>query len=248
VQPIQFLSAPLAFGFALVHIFVGRLHFLDEKPRSRWLSFSSGVAVAYVFLHLLPELAAHGSAFRETFGLPPIVSDSLVYALALVGLTLFYATERALKLSGGEAGGETTPDDEVFWLHIGLSSILVFTIAYLLNYREDTGMAGLATYFVAMALHFVTADFGTRLDHPDLYDRAGRWVLVAATLAGWAAGLLIELSSAAIGFAFGFVSGAIILTVLKEELPAERESRLVPFVAGVVIYGALVFGELFLAA
>jgi hypothetical protein len=247
VQPIQFLSAPLAFGFALVHIFVRRLHFLDEKPRSRWLSFSSGVAVAYVFLHLLPELATHGSAFRETFGLPLIVSDSLVYALALVGLTLFYATERALKLSGGEAG-EETPDDEVFWLHIGLSSILVFTIAYLLNHRDDTSIAGLAIYFVAMALHFVTANFGTRLDHPDLYDRAGRWVLVAATVAGWAMGLLVELSSAAIGFAFGFVSGAIILTVLKEELPEERESRLVPFVAGVVIYGALVFGELVLAA
>ena len=43
----------LALGFALIHLLIGRLAFLRAIPRSRWLSGAGGVAVAYVFLHVL---------------------------------------------------------------------------------------------------------------------------------------------------------------------------------------------------
>jgi hypothetical protein len=38
---------------------------------------------------------------------------------------------------------------------------------------------------------------------------------------------------------FSFLSGAIVLNVLKEELPEERKSRFLPFLAGAATYGAL---------
>lgn len=47
-------------------------------------------------------------------------------------------------------------------------------------------------------------DFGLREDHRGAYDRAGRWVLAAAMLAGWAAGLLSEVSEAAVAALFAF--------------------------------------------
>ena len=37
-------------GLALVHALSVKLRFLDKIPRSRWLSFGGGVAVALVFL------------------------------------------------------------------------------------------------------------------------------------------------------------------------------------------------------
>jgi hypothetical protein len=43
---------------ALVHAIGGRLRFLDVIPRSTWLSLAGGISAAYVFFHLLPELAA----------------------------------------------------------------------------------------------------------------------------------------------------------------------------------------------
>ena len=247
MSSLTFVTAPLAVLFAAIHILVGRLRFLSAKPRSRWLSFSGGVAVAYVFLHLLPELASHGGDFQEAMEVPRVLATSTVYALALAGLTLFYATERMLQSSKGErreAEGRDRPDHGVFWLHIALSSLLIAIIAYLLNHREDMSPGGLALYTVAMALHFVTADFGTRSDHPELYDDIGRWVLVVATLLGWLAGVFIELDEVTVGCLFAFLGGGIILTILKEELPEESESRLFPFVGGVLLYGALVFGEL----
>ena len=94
-----------------------------------------------------------------------------------------------------------------------------------------------------MILHFVTADFGTRTEHPELYDSRGRWVLAGATLGGWSLGLLLELPEVIIGCLFAFVAGGIVLLVLKEELPAERRSFFLPFLAGASSYAALVLAE-----
>jgi hypothetical protein len=45
-----------ATGFALIHYCSKYMNFLKETPRSKFLSISAGIAVAYVFVHLLPEL------------------------------------------------------------------------------------------------------------------------------------------------------------------------------------------------
>lgn len=45
-----------ALGLALVHLYGGKLRFLEGTPRSIWLSIAGGVSVAYVFVHLLREV------------------------------------------------------------------------------------------------------------------------------------------------------------------------------------------------
>ncbi|WP_247713501.1 hypothetical protein [Qipengyuania sphaerica] len=240
----------MALAFCAVHLFVGRLRWLESTPRSRWLSFAGGVAVGYVFLHILPELGAHAGTFEQATGLDAQLAEGLVYTLSLAGLALFYGLERALAASRDERmerEGRDRPHHPVFWLHIGASALLVALIAYLLNHREDPSPAGLALYFAAMVLHFITADFGTRADHPEIYDARGRWVLVAATFGGWALGLFVELPPMAIGCLFAFVAGGIVLLVLKEELPEDRKSYFLPFLGGALLYAALVLGETYLA-
>ena len=248
---ITLVTFAMAVAFSAVHIFVGQLRFLDRNPRSRWLSFAGGVAVGYVFLHILPELGAHAGTFERATGFDTQMAEGLVYTLSLAGLALFYGLERALTVSRDERKkreGRDRPHHPVFWLHIGASALLVGLIAYLLNHREDPSAVGLALYFAAMVLHLVTADFGTRSDHPEIYDARGRWVLAAATLGGWALGLVVELSEMAIGCIFAFVAGGIVLLVLKEELPEERKSFFLPFLGGALLYAALVLGESWLAA
>ena len=240
------VTLPLALAFCAVHLFVGRLRFLNVTPRSRWLSLSGGVAVGYVFMHIMPELAAHGAVFEREMDFDLGLAEAWVYTLALAGLVLFYGIERAVVVSRGtqsdrEAGER--PGNGIFWVHIAASAVLVAIVAYLLNHRENPEPLGLALFFGALMLHFVTADFASRADYPEVYDRAGRWVLVAATLGGWALGVMVELPEIAIGCLFAFVGGGIVLLVLKEELPEERESAFWPFLLGAVIYSALVLAE-----
>jgi zinc transporter ZupT len=56
---------------------------------------------------------------------------------------------------------------------------------------------------------------------------------------GWAVGAVTTISEFAIGFLFAFLAGGVVLNVLKEELPEERQSRFAPFALGAAGYGAL---------
>jgi hypothetical protein len=50
-------AAPAALLLSLVQVVTPSQRFLEGTPRSVWLSVAGGVSVAYVFVHLFPELA-----------------------------------------------------------------------------------------------------------------------------------------------------------------------------------------------
>jgi zinc transporter ZupT len=234
------LTAILAAALAAIHVFAAQLRFLDVVPRSRWLSFGGGIAVAYVFLHILPELSAHQKIFAESLSLSDKGAETWVYLLTLVGLAAFYGLERFVKRSNARRRVPHEPPTEgVFWLHIGSFTLYNLLIGYLLLHREETGLWSLLLYFFAMGLHFLTNDFGLRQDHRGSYDNRGRWFLAAATLLGWAVGALTMLPALATGFLFAFLAGGVVLNVLKEELPEDRQSRFMPFALGAGGYAAL---------
>jgi hypothetical protein len=235
------ITGAMAIAFAFVHLFIGMARFLHVVPRSRWLSASGGAAAAYVFLHILPELGSHEETFRDSvlFGER---AEIAVHCVALAGLTVFYGLERAVRgrrRRVAEQGGATAPGSKVFWIHIGSFCLYNVLIGYLLLHREETGSASLVFYFVAMLLHFATSDFGLRQDHAQAYDRRARWLLSVAVMAGWLLGLAVSVPEVAVGLMFSFLAGGVVLNVLKEELPEERQSRFVPFLLGATLYAAL---------
>lgn len=245
------LAALLALALlVLVHVVTPSLRFLEGSPRSAWLSIAGGVSVAYVFVHLLPELAAGeeqvGRAVRDT-----TFAEHHVYLIALLGLAVFYGLDRLAKTSrsrrqgapvrggrGAEAAAAGT-GPAVFWIHMGSFAIYNALIGYLLLHREVMTLGALAFFTVAMALHFVVTDYGLNEDHKAPYRRVGRWVLVAAVAVGFLVGAKTELSDAAIAVLTAFLAGGVILNVLKEEVPSERQSRFWAFSAGMAGYAAL---------
>lgn len=52
-------------------------------------------------------------------------------------------------------------------------------------------------------------------------------------------GLVFEVSEAALAVLFAFLAGGVVMNVLKEELPEERESRLWAFVLGAGLYAGV---------
>ncbi|HEV2130891.1 MAG TPA: hypothetical protein VGR27_07305 [Longimicrobiaceae bacterium] len=228
-----------AAGLALVHLFAGKLRFLEAIPRSRWLSFAGGMSVAYVFVHLLPELVEAQEAVEHAAGEALAFFDHHVFLLALLGLTVFYGLERAAILSRPGGAEEEGTSTQVFWLHIGSFAVFNALIGYLLAQWETEGLGRLILFSVAMGLHFVVNDYGLRQHHKDDYRRIGRWVLALTVLLGWGLGQTARLSDAVLALPLAFVAGGVILNVLKEELPAERESRFWAFALGVAIYAAL---------
>lgn len=215
---------------------------LDAVPRSRWLSGAGGVAVAYVFVHLLPELAAGrphlARALADDIGFP----HHLPYLLALLGLSVFYGLERLAVQSRHDHrahGGRDRSESQVFWVHVGSFALYNVLIGYLLARSESPSGRGLVLFTLAMALHFVVNDVGLRDHHKELYVRTGRWLLAAAVLAGWAVGQALTVREVVLHALTAFLAGGIVLNVLKEELPEDRESRFGSFALGAAAYTAL---------
>ena len=232
-------------ALVIVHLFAGQLRFLDRIPRSRWLSFSGGISVAYVFIHIFPELHEAGQRLNDGSQFLRLIEHH-AYLVGLGGLAVFYGLEIVVRNAQrrraeqpGPEQGPTTTGLEIFWLHIAAFATYNGLIGYLLINREEQELSDLLFFTFAMGLHFLVNDFGLRQDHRSTYHHTGRWVLSAAVAAGWIVGLVTQISGAAVDVLFSFLAGGIILNVLKEELPGERESRFLPFLAGAAAGAAL---------
>ncbi|CAN5192433.1 hypothetical protein BH23ACT9_BH23ACT9_39680 [soil metagenome] len=228
-----------ALALSAVHWGARYLTLDDRVPRNAWLSAASGVSVAYVFVQLLPEVAAVQVAISETdaAGALPYL-EAHAWLLALVGLSLFYGLEVHAQHVRARRGGASTTD-VVGALHLGGYAVYNAVIGYLLLQQAEQGPLRLLLFAVAIGLHMLVNDSSLRDHHGQLYHDVGRWVLGAAVLAGWALSVVTDLSEAAVGLPLALISGAIVLNVMKEELPTQRESRVLPFLLGAAGYSAL---------
>ncbi|HVL99823.1 MAG TPA: hypothetical protein VM324_11085 [Egibacteraceae bacterium] len=223
-----------------LHVFAWRLRFLDRVPRSRFLSAAGGISVAYVFVHLLPELAAAQEAVAERIGGPLRFLDAHIYLVALAGLVVFYALERQSVRSRErrrERHGVDETEDRVARLSFGSYAVYNAIIGYLLTDRAD--VASLLLFAAALGVHFAVVDHGLRAHHGRSYRAWGRWVCGSAVVLGWAVGAAFRVPEAVPAAVLAFLAGGVVMNVLKEELPEERESRLGPFVAGAGGYALL---------
>lgn len=220
---------------ASAHLFGYRLAFLRAIPRSAWLSGAGGVSVAYVFVHLLPELEVRQSALEEWEALAFI--EHHVYVAALVGLAAFYGLERLVRVD--EARISSDEATGFFWVHLGAFALYNGLIGYLLVDRDPHGVQELILFAVALALHFIVNDHGLREIHQQGYHDLGRWILTGMVLAGWGLGHVTQLDERWVAVLFALLAGGIILNVLKEELPEERRSRFWAFAVGAGAYTVL---------
>ncbi len=192
---------------------------------------AGGISVAYVVVHLLPEIAEYQEAIGEVAPTAVASLERHAYLLALVGLAVFYGVElrsRAAHRTEGDDGAATA---------FSFASYAVYNavIGYLLAHREG----GPVLFAVAMGLHFLVNDHGLREHHERAYHQRGRWLVSAAVVVGALVGVAAEVPEAVIGLLVAFIGGGTILNVLKEELPEQRHSRFGAFVAGAAAYTAV---------
>lgn len=225
-------------ALSLVHIFAWRLISVEERIRKPFLSFVGGTAIAYVFLHLLPELSESHEILSEFWGEWGL-EDYAGYVGAAFGLVVFYGLERMVTRSRNQST-DGQASRSVFWIHVGGFAVYNYVIGHLLASHGAGEGSTVFIYFIAMAFHFVTTDMDLYEEHKETYSKIGRWVVIAFLIFGWVRGSFSETSEAAFASLFAFVAGSMIMNVMKEELPEAAQSRFVPFLLGVISYGILI--------
>ena len=236
----------LTFFLALIFFFIhsySSIYFLRlTKRKYFWLSFSGGISVSYVFIHIFPELSDAQNEIMKMQN--PIVDflDYHIYLISLIGFILFYGLDSAAKVSKANNKKNNNKDyaeGNVFLVHLISFAIYNFQIGYFLLHRETPGLKSLLFFFVAMATHIMVNDYSLRNHFKHSYLNSGRWILSGAVLLGWLCGVFFDVPNVVVDIMFAFVAGGMILNIIKEELPDERQSKFFGFASGCVVYSVL---------
>lgn len=238
-----YFSLAIIIGFMIVHIFTNYIKFLDRKPKDRLLSFVSGGSIAYVFLHLVPELT-HYQEVAEKAQLPLWLEnlDYVTYLATLAGIAFFYGINQLNEKSRAKNEQEkniTRTSKPVFALEIFGFSLYNILIGYLLIDLSGDNPADYIIYFIVFSFHFIANNRVLQLTHKDLYTNAGRWVLALSVLAGWLIYNLTDTSELNIAFFSAFLTGGVVLNILNDELPAEKNSSYPAFISGLIFITVL---------
>ena len=218
----------LAGIYAAVHVIGPRLWPWLDAREAQAGSFGGGMAVAYAFLHLLPELDEGHE----------ILGDS-IHLVVLLGLVLFYGLERQLVLRHRARPAEE-PSTFVFSLHLAFGCVYNWLLVYSTptDLREHGGRALIGA--VAIVVHLIFRDRALAEIAPRSYVRWGRFVLALAPLAGWATDLVfVQTDPVIVDVLTALLAGAILQAVFKDEIPAHHESRFGWFLVGIALYAGL---------
>jgi hypothetical protein len=209
----------------------------------RWLivSAAAGISIAYVFVDLLPELAEQNRTLRAGAGEPLLFAEQRIYILALLSFVVMYGLEHIVltRREQRREGVARRQRDAVYWLHLVGFAAYSALIGYLLVEREERGLAALAVYAFAMAVHFLVVNHSLAEEHGEIYRGHGRWVLAASVLAGWLLGVTGQLSDTAFARLFALLAGGVVITSLRAELPDDRRGRFWPFCLAAIAFAVL---------
>ena len=244
---MPFPTGPLIAAVAFAVIFLLGSDVLIPGPirrrKRRLLSFGAGITIAYVFVHLLPELEAARVALARDVSRMALPFPALrVYLAALIGFMLFYGLEylvkrmRKVPVSGAGPAEENRVGRMI---HTAGFLAYVWLAGYLAVRGFEEGPTRTALYTAALGLHFLSLDYVLSREYGRWYEAKARYAFAAAPLAGWAVGIFSGFSQFFSAALLGFLSGGIILNAIAAELPDEKEGRLHYFILGGVLYTAL---------
>jgi hypothetical protein len=227
---------------ALAYAFGSRLRVMVSIHPRRWLSFGAGVAVSYVFIQLLPELAGYQERFlAATTQQALLFAERRVFFAALVGFVLYYGLENIVAWSRASraARGQEGHAAPAYRLHVAGFAFYSALIGYVLVREPKPEPLVLAFYTIAMCLHFLGIDQSLYREYAAMYEKHGKWTLAAATAVGCLVGLLAKIPERYLATMMGFIAGGVVVNSMVMELPKEKEGRFWAFCAGAFLYSLL---------
>ncbi|UCZ51521.1 hypothetical protein LGQ02_11625 [Bacillus shivajii] len=224
----------MGIAFILIHLFANELIPSNRLQRLKWFSFSGGLAVSYVFVYVLPSLHKEQILVKK-YG-DYFTMESELYFIGLIGVLIFYGVQKVVRKS--QLKHETDKARSLFWLQIIFFGIYNMLVAYTVISHDVLGVQAIF-YGLAVGLHFIAVAHDLWREYEDIYNKVGRYVLALGIISGWVIAISINLSPLTESIIFAFISGAMILNVLKYELPPDEEAHFVTFTIGVVSYTAV---------
>jgi len=221
-----------------IHIFGIKARILGSIWHTRFLSMAGGIAVAYVFVEMLPKLGVSQITLHDISADLIPLKERHVYIVAFLGFLFFYGSDRI------STNQQKNKANLAFWLNMISYVFLNFLVGYEIVDMHDPFVQPLYLFTIALGLHYFITDHSLREKHADIYDDLGRYILSGALFFGFIAGLLTELPKSIVIYGVAFVAGGVILNVLSHELPNDQKSQSFAFFSlGGILYSIILVFE-----
>ena len=209
------------------------LRAMPDRHFATLKSVGGGAGLAYVFLYLLFELTTEGAP--KIHALLPLGAAPLetLFILLLGALSVAYMVLMEQERTPG------TRDD-----HRNYSILfLIYNVLAGAGVAEEAmwGIVNLAFFVTAIGIHVLFNELFLLHHYPAEHKVPWRVALAIAPLLGCGFAIGAEIPSGADYIALAFVAGATITTIFQRELSEFRSFRPTAFIAGVLVYGGLIF-------
>ena len=216
--------------FSLVHLFGDKIGKLNREAHGRFLSAGGGIAIAYVFVDLLPKLARSDLLVRQALqGWFPYF-ERHVYVMALLGFLLFFIVGQTPTLFSKK---------RQFWISMTSYALFNFLVGYAVVDKDNPEVRPLFLFTFAIALHYFSNDFSLEEAYGEVYRHLGKWLLIVALFLGWIAGAVVTLPPTVIALVSAFIGGGVIMNVTRHELPEENPHSLGAFLLSTLLYATI---------
>jgi hypothetical protein len=218
------MAASIAFG-----IIIGIAHYFNElfclkceKYRDILLSFSAGISITYIFLHLLPEFVA-------------AQLSRWIFLSILFGFVIFHIVEKYLYQHSPEDKllKELAVEDSI------TSFIYHFIIGVVLVSFVNQGIKQGILFFIPVLFYTSVSTLPVDMTKSKII----KAVLSISTLLGilFAKFIYPDIDSTLYYSLLGFIIGTLLFTVTRHSIPKLREGKPFFFVIGVIIYTMLIY-------
>lgn len=213
--------------FALVHLWAEKARKLDMISHGRLLSAGGGIAIAYVFVDLLPKLSQSDLIVTKALdGIFPYF-EKHVYVLALLGFLLFFFINQSTSIWKKKTS---------FWCSLASYSLFNFLVGYAVVDKDNPEVQPLVLFTIAIGLHYFVNDYSLSESYGKMYRQTGKWILIASLYLGWLAGIWFILPEAGVALVSAFIGGGVIMNVTRHELPQENPHSLGAFLLATAFY------------
>lgn len=209
----------------LVHLAAPRMSSWLAKKENNINSFGGGMAISYVFIHLLPEIGEG----KEHLGI-------FTFIITLAGFTLFSFLSQLIK--------QRESQHKAAKKKYGLSLLGMWFYSFILivglpfDYSQSHAHIMLMTF--AAMLHVIHSDYELESEHAVLFKKKGRFILATAPIIGllvrW---FLLDDSDLIVHAITSILAGAMIYSIARKDVPTGNRYTIIWFVLGILTYTGL---------
>ena len=211
----------LALILSTVDFFTEGLFSRPSPSKMKFISFSAGVSISYIFLVLLPEIYSSAIAINR-----------LIFFSVLFGFGLFHLIEKYIRQNF--TGPKMRKEHRL--VHSTTSFVYFFVVGFILVKLVERGVVGGVLLFIPIMLHIIIDSLPRR--HTKKHHM--RVLSAGAPFFGALVASFIDIGEVGNISLLGVVGGALLYTVVRESLPREREGRPLYFIIGLLFFTVLI--------